>query len=206
ARVQLAQEMDAEFVRGRPAPAALSHQAAYRRAVTLMTSAAASAFDLEQEPAALRDRYGRNLFGQGCLLARRLIERGVPFVEITLAGVVGGSWDTHQDNFNKVRQLNGVLDPAWATLMADLQDKGLLDTTLIVWAGEFGRTPYINRENGRDHWATSWSTVLAGGGIRGGRGVGRPSADGTQAAERPVHSPDFLRNLRRAPRIGTTPP
>src|SRR5262249_19082416 len=154
-RVQLLEATDTEFVRGRPTTTALSHQAAYRRAVTLMTSAAASAFDVEQEPAALRDRYGRNLFGQGCLLARRLIERGVPFVEVTLSGVVRDSWDTHVDNFDKVRRLNGILDPAWATLMADLQDKGLLDTTLIVWAGEFGRTPHINRQNGRDHWATS---------------------------------------------------
>ena len=203
ARVQLAQEMDAEFVRDRPASTALSHQAAYRRAVTLMTSAAASAFDVEQEPAALRDRYGRNLFGQGCLLARRLIERGVPFVEVTLSGV-GNGWDTHVDNFANVRQLNGVLDPAWATLMADLQDKGLLDTTLVVWAGEFGRTPHINRENGRDHWATTWSTVLAGGGIRGGRVVGRTSADGTEVAERPVDSQDFLATIGRALGIDIT--
>ena len=203
ARVQLAQEMDAEFVRSRPATTALSHQAAYRRAVTLMTSAAASAFDVEQEPAALRDRYGRNVFGQGCLLARRLIERGVPFVEVTLSGV-GNGWDTHVDNFANVRQLNGVLDPAWATLMADLQDKGLLDTTLIVWAGEFGRTPHINRENGRDHWATSWSTVLAGGGIRGGRVVGRTSADGSDVAERPVDPQDFLATIGRALGIDIT--
>jgi hypothetical protein len=197
ARVQFLEGMDADFVRGRPATAALSHQAAYRRAVTLMMSAAASAFDLEQEPAALRDRYGRNLFGQGCLLARRLIERGVPFVEVTLNGV-GNSWDTHGNNFESVRRLNGILDPAWATLMADLQDKGLLDTTLIVWAGEFGRTPHINSSNGRDHWATSWSTVLAGGGIRGGRVVGRTSADGTEVTERPVDSQDFLATIGQA--------
>jgi hypothetical protein len=203
-RVQLAQEMDAEFVRGRPASTALSHQAAYRRAVTLITSAAASAFDIEQEPAALRDRYGRNLFGQGCLLARRLIERGVPFVEVTLSGVVVGSWDTHGNNFESVRRLNGVLDPGWATLMADLQDKRLLDTTLIVWAGEFGRTPHINRQNGRDHWATTWSTVLAGGGIRGGRVVGRTSADGSEVAERPVDSQDFLATIGRALGIDIT--
>jgi Protein of unknown function (DUF1501) len=204
ARVQFLEDMDAEFVRGRPAGAALSHQAAYRRALTLMTSAAASALDIEQEPAALRDRYGRNLFGQGCLLARRLIERGVPFVEVTLSGVVGGDWDTHTNNFDKSRRLNGVLDPAWATLMADLHDKGLLDTTLIVWAGEFGRTPHINASNGRDHWATSWSTVLAGGGIRGGRVVGRTSANGTEVTERPVDPQDFLATIGRALGIDIT--
>jgi uncharacterized protein (DUF1501 family) len=204
ARVQLLEEMDAEFVHDRPASAAMSHRAAYRRAVTLMTSTAASAFNLDGEPPALRDRYGRNLFGQGCLLARRLIERGVPFVEVTLAGVVRGGWDTHGNNFVSVRQLNAILDPAWATLMADLQDRGLLDTTLIVWAGEFGRTPRINTTNGRDHWARSWSTVLAGGGIRGGRVVGRTSADGTEVAERPVDSQDFLATIGRALGIDIT--
>jgi hypothetical protein len=199
ARVQLLEDTDADFVRDCPASAALSHRAAYRRAVTLMTSAAASAFNLDQEPDALRDRYGRNLFGQGCLLARRLVERGVPFVEVTLAGVVNaGGWDTHGNNFDAVRRLNGVLDPAWATLMSDLQDKHLLDATLIVWAGEFGRTPRINSQNGRDHWARSWSTVLAGGGIRGGRVVGRTSADGVDVAERPVDSQDFLATIGSA--------
>jgi hypothetical protein len=205
ARLELLRDVDADFVRDRPASAALSHRAAYGRAVTLMTSAAASAFNLDQEPDALRERYGRNLFGQGCLLARRLIERGVPFVEVTLAGVVNQQgWDTHQNNFDKVRHLNGVLDPAWATLMTDVQDKGLLDTTLIVWAGEFGRTPHINTTNGRDHWARSWSTVLAGGGIRGGRVIGRTSADGTEVAERPVDSQDFLATIGRALGIDIT--
>jgi Protein of unknown function (DUF1501) len=207
ARVQLLEETDADFVRERPARAVLSHQAAYRRAVTLMTSAAASAFDLEQEPAALRDRYGRNLFGQGCLLARRLVERGVPFVEVTLSGaVVSGApgWDTHLDNFEAVKKLSAVLDPAWAILMADLQDKGLLDTTLIVWAGEFGRTPRINSRNGRDHWARSWSTVLAGGGIKGGRVVGKTSADGTEVTERPVDGQDFVATIGKALGIDIT--
>jgi Protein of unknown function (DUF1501) len=205
ARVQLLEETDAAFLRERPASAALSHQAAYRRAVTLMSGSAASAFNLDREPDALRDRYGRNLFGQGCLLARRLIERGVPFVEVTLSGVINpGGWDTHANNFDGVRRLNGVLDPAWATLMADLQDKGLLDTTLIVWAGEFGRTPHINVSNGRDHWARSWSTVLAGGGIRGGRVVGKTSADGTDVTERPVDGQDFVATIGKALGIDIT--
>src|SRR5215471_11196736 len=133
------------------------------------------------EKAAVRDAYGRNRFGQGCLLARRLVERGVPFVEVTLGGVNGGAfgWDTHQDNFNQVKRLSEVLDPAWASLMKDLQERGLLDTTLIVWMGEFGRTPKINGNGGRDHWANSWTTVLAGGGIKGGQVVGKTSKDGT---------------------------
>src|SRR5262249_1653921 len=170
-RVQLLEEADEEFLRDRPSGPTLSHRAAYQRAVTLMRSEAAKAFTLDDEPKELRDRYGRNLFGQGCLLARRLIERGVPFVEVTLSTVIGlnPGWDTHQNNFGGVKKLSSVLAPAWATLMDDLKDKGLLDTTLVIWAGEFGRTPKINATAGRDHWARSWSTVLAGGGIKGGQ-------------------------------------
>jgi hypothetical protein len=187
ARVNILEDMEQEFLASRPDAAAHSHRTAYQRAVTLMRSAAARAFDLNDEPSSLRDRYGRDLFGQSCLLARRLVERGVPFVEVTL-----NNWDTHQDNFNQVKRLSGLLDAGWATLMDDLQARGLLDSTLIVWMGEFGRTPRINGANGRDHWATSWSTVLAGGGIKGGQVVGRTSADGMSVEDRPVSVPDFL--------------
>jgi hypothetical protein len=188
ARIDLARGLASDFISSRPGVAPLSHQAAYTRAVRLMRSEAARAFDLQGEPAALRDRYGRNLFGQGCLLARRLIERGVPFVEVTLDG-----WDTHQDNFNQVKRLSQTLDPAWATLMSDLKDRGLLDSTLIVWMGEFGRTPKIEKgRNGRDHFPNAWSTVLAGGGIKGGQVVGKTSPDGLRVEERPVPVTDFL--------------
>ena len=129
-------------------PASLSHYTAYQRAVTMMRSEAVKAFNLDGEAKELRDRYGRNLFGQGCLLARRLIERGVPFVEVTLnnaPGVNNGiGWDTHQRNFETVKALSGILDAGWSTLMDDLKARGLLDSTLIVWMGEFGRTPKIN--------------------------------------------------------------
>ena len=195
-RIRLLEQFEQDFVKAHPSPAARSHQTAYARAVAMMRSAAATAFDLEQEPAALRDRYGRSLFGQGCLLARRLVERGVPFVEVTLSsapGVPGGlGWDTHQDNFKIVEKLSETLDAGWATLMSDLKDRGLLERTLIVWMGEFGRTPKINGNAGRDHWATSWSTVLAGGGIRGGQVVGKTSRDGTEIEDRPVAVNDFL--------------
>src|SRR5262249_16970138 len=119
---------------------------------------------------------------------------GVPFVEVSLA-TVGNlvlGWDTHINNFDAVRQLSAVLDPAWSTLIEDLKARGLLDTTLVVWMGEFGRTPKINGNRGRDHWANSWSTVLCGGGIRGGQVVGKTSADGTTVEERPVSVEDFL--------------
>src|SRR5262249_53018469 len=124
---------------------------------------------------------------QGCLLARRLVERGVPFVEVTLGG-----WDTHDNNFNRVKGLCQALDPAWATLLADLRDRGLLDTTLVVWMGEFGRTPGINPRQGRDHYPNAWSVALGGGGIRGGQAVGRTSTDGLAVEDRPVAVPDLL--------------
>jgi hypothetical protein len=194
ARVRLLGEMQKDFLEKRSSISSQSHQSAYQRAVTLMNSKATKAFDLDDEPRELRDRYGRHLFGQGCLLARRLIERNVPFVEVSLAtvGNLALGWDTHVNNFDGVRQLSGVLDGAWATLMEDLKEKGLLDSTLIVWMGEFGRTPQINGNRGRDHWANSWSTVLAGGGIKGGQVIGKTSADGTTVEERPVGVEDFL--------------
>jgi uncharacterized protein (DUF1501 family) len=128
------------------------------------------------------------------LLARRLVERGVPFVEVTLGGLTdnGLGWDTHTENFDGVRKLSEVLDPAWATLMNELRDRGLLESTLIVWMGEFGRTPKINPSGGRDHYPQAWSTVLAGGGIKGGQAYGRTSADGTTVEDRPVTIPDLL--------------
>ncbi len=194
ARLSLLQEMDHDFAVSRPGVAPDSHRSAYDRAVRLMKSDAAKAFSLDEEPGALRDAYGRNLFGQGCLLARRLVERGVPFVEVTLANAGQGvfGWDTHNQNFDNVKKLCEILDPAWATLMTDLKQRGLLDTTLIVWMGEFGRTPKINPQQGRDHWPTSWTTVLAGGGIKGGQAYGKTSAGGDAVEDKPVGVADLL--------------
>jgi hypothetical protein len=196
ARLELLGDLEKDFLAQRPGISTASHQTAYERAVRMMRSAAASAFNLDDEPETLRDAYGRNLFGQGCLLARRLVERGVAFVEVTLASANGVpnalGWDTHVQNFDNVRRLSQVLDPAWGTLMEDLKSRGLLDSTLIVWMGEFGRTPKINQNRGRDHWANSWTTVLAGGGIRGGQVIGRTSPDGMAVEERPVSVNDFL--------------
>jgi hypothetical protein len=188
--------LDDDFLADHPDAPGEGHRTAYRRAGTLMRSSAVKAFDLTEEKAELRDKYGRNLFGQGCLLARRLVERGVPFVEVTLSSAQGVNngigWDTHGNNFDQVKALCGVLDPAWSALMDDLKDRGLLETTTIVWMGEFGRTPKINQQKGRDHWANSWSTVIAGGGIKGGQVVGKTSPDGTEVKDRPVSVPDLL--------------
>jgi hypothetical protein len=191
-RLRLLRQMQEEFVAERPSVLARSHQTAYEQATRLMRPAAGRVFDLGQEPDRLRDAYGRNPFGQGCLLARRLVERGVAFVEVALGGVNGFDWDTHSNNFETVRDLSQVLDTAWATLLEDLKTRGLLDSTLIVWMGEFGRTPTINGDQGRDHFPSAWTAVLGGGGINGGQVVGKTSAGGDAIEERPVSVPDLL--------------
>jgi hypothetical protein len=195
ARLALLGDMERDFSGGHPDAPPQSHHAAYEQAVRMMRSDARTAFRLELEPPALRDAYGRNGFGQGCLLARRLVERGVPFVEVSLNGVAGNQffgWDTHANNFECVKKLTEVLDPAWATLISDLKSRGLLDSTLIVWMGEFGRTPRINGNQGRDHYPGAWSAVLAGGAIKGGQVVGRTGADGMRVEDRPVAVADLL--------------
>jgi uncharacterized protein (DUF1501 family) len=161
-----------------------------------MKAKGSEAFDLDEEPQNLRVKYGRNQFGQGCLLARRLVERGVPFVEVSLSsGANPLGWDTHIDNFKAVESLSGILDAGFATLVADLADRGLLASTLIVWMGEFGRTPKINQNKGRDHFPLAWSTVLMGGGIRGGQAIGKTDPDGMRVAARPVSVGDFLATI-----------
>jgi hypothetical protein len=196
ARLRLLKRMQQEFAAEQPSAAARSHLTAYERAARLMRTPAGKAFDLGGERAKLRDAYGRNRFGQGCLLARRLVERGVPFIEVSL-GDDGTNWDTHQNNFEKVRGLSQLLDSGWATLMDDLKERGLLDSTLIVWMGEFGRTPTINGDKGRDHFPNAWTAVLGGGGIKGGQVIGKTSAGGDTIEQRPVSVPDLLATVCR---------
>jgi hypothetical protein len=192
-RYDLLKDLENGFGTDRPNLVAQSHATAYDRAVRLMQSVGAKAFDLSEEPTKTRDAYGRTLFGQGCLLARRLVERGIPFVEVNLSG-----WDTHQNNFDQLPRLCGALDSGWATLMADLSSRGLLDTTTIIWMGEFGRTPRINNGKGRDHFPNAWSAVLAGGGINGGRPIGKTTDDGTRVDGPPTSVPDLLATLCKA--------
>jgi uncharacterized protein (DUF1501 family) len=163
----------------------------------MIESQARNAFKLDEEPAEVREAYGRNRFGQGCLLARRLVERGVPFVEVTLAQVpgAGAAWDTHATNFTSVKALCDVLDPAWSTLVRELRERGLLENTLVVWMGEFGRTPQINPNTGRDHFPGAWTTVLGGGGIRTGQVIGDTGKDGMAVVNRPVTVPEFYATL-----------
>jgi uncharacterized protein DUF1501 len=192
-RYDLLKDLERSFTSDRPTLVAQSHATAYDRAVRLMQSVGARAFTLSEEPARIREAYGRNLFGQGCLLARRLVERGVPFIEVNLGG-----WDTHQNNFESLQRLCGILDPAWSQLMTDLDARGLLDTTTIIWMGEFGRTPRINQGRGRDHFPNAWSAVLAGGGVKGGQAYGKTTDDGTKVEGEPTTVQDLLATLCRA--------
>ena len=146
-----------------------------------------------RKPDKVRDAYGRGRFGQGCLMARRLIERGVPFIEIALRGSTGGAlgWDTHGQNFNRVKALSGELDAGWATLMSELRDRGLLESTTIVWLGEFGRTPTSENGNGRDHNHHGFAMWMAGGGVKGGMTYGATDEFGFKAAVDKMHVHDL---------------
>jgi hypothetical protein len=185
--------------------AVTAHRASYAKAMRMIETQAKKAFQLDEEKPELRDAYGRNRFGQGCLLARRLVERGVAFIEVTLNQATGNvaGWDTHADNFNQVRALSQVLDPAWATLIKDLRERGLLQSTAVVWMGEFGRTPTINPNTGRDHFPMAWSVVLGGAGIKGGQVIGKTEKDGNAVADRPVSVADLYATIYAA--LGISP-
>ncbi|MEO8493698.1 MAG: DUF1501 domain-containing protein [Planctomycetota bacterium] len=162
----------------------------YDKASKLVLSPKMNAFDIQQEPAKVREAYGASGFAAGCLLARRLVETGVTFVEVSL-----GNWDTHQDNFERVPELCQQMDQPYAALLKDLRERGMLDNTLVIWAGEFGRTPTINPRAGRDHYPRAFNIALAGGGVQGGQVIGSTDAGGTTVEDRPVGVSDLLRTV-----------
>jgi hypothetical protein len=159
----------------------------YTKAVKMMHSPRLKAFDLAEESEATKQAYGNTNFGRGCLMARRLVESGVKFVEVVLDG-----WDTHQDNFNRVARQAGTFAPAMAALIKDLKERNMLDSTLVIWMGEFGRTPRINPNEGRDHYPQAWNAVLAGGGTRKGIVYGQTDETGAKVVHQPVIVPDFF--------------
>lgn len=176
---------------------AARYDAQTRQAVDLLSSSRArEAFDLQRETPVMRDRYGRSTFGQSVLLARRLVEAGVSLVQVTWTRVKGGlnngHWDTHAKNSEALKTtLMPIMDRAYSTLLEDLADRGLLDETLVVWMGEFGRTPKINGNAGRDHWGPVFSVALAGGGVRGGQVYGASDRIGGQPKEGRVRPEDL---------------
>lgn len=187
-------QMNQSFAAQHEAPSVDAYADMYDQAVRLMGSRDLKAFDLEQEPQSLRDAYGSGSFGQGCLLARRLVEHGVRFVE-----VVKGGWDTHNDNFDEMGDLCPPVDRALAALLSDLDSRGLLDETLVVLATEFGRTPEIvTARQGRNHHPKSFACLLAGGGVRGGQRIGETDRTGREVVARPVSVPEFNASIAYA--------
>jgi hypothetical protein len=193
---QLLSELERSFHRSYQAPASQAHATTLESSVRMMRAREVQAFELDREPEGLRDRYGRTSFGQGCLLACRLVEVGVPFVEVNM-GLGNDGWDTHVNNFPRTRSLCAQVDPALSTLIEDLRERGLLENTLVIWMGEFGRSPQITTGGGRNHHPGAWSTVLAGAGIRGGQVIGRTDATATAVTERPISVVDFMATICR---------
>jgi len=181
----------------------------YQRAFAMLTSDRAKrAFDIGQEPVRIRERYGRHTSGQGALLARRLVEAGVPFVTVfSHTRVESGSWDTHNRHDELSRQtLLPQADQSLSALLEDLAERGLLEETLVVWLGEFGRTPRMgvnfsnnaNNVGGRDHWCNCYSVLLAGGGVQGGQVIGSSDAQGGYPQTRPIHISDLAATIYQA--------
>lgn len=191
-RANLLKEQDARFRQNDPDKILGALDEFYQRAYDLVNSPQAKkAFDLSQESESLKDRYGRNSTGMSCLLARRLVEAGARFVTVSQGG-----WDTHGNNFKSLRErLLPTLDGAMSTLISDLSERGMLDNTLVLWMGEFGRTPKVNKTAGRDHWSRCQSVVFAGGGSRGGQVIGKSDATASLPADRPVAPHDMAATI-----------
>ena len=175
-------------------PQLAASASAEKQAYDMILGNGAKVFDLSQERAELRERYGHNTFGQSCLAARRLVERGVPYITINYKG-----WDTHKQHFQAMRRQLPEMDKGMATLLQDLWDRGLLDSTIVWWSGEFGRTPKVEWNppwnGGRGHWGNVFSAVVAGGGFKGGRVVGASDAKGEQVKERAVYPCDLIGSM-----------
>jgi len=185
-RLDMARHLDAPFHEAFPQKNVRAYRDLYDEALSLMKSEDLKAFDIASEPAAVRERYGDDNFGQGCLLARRLVQHGVRFVEVSL-----GRWDTHVNNFVEVPERCDILDRGLSALVQDLEANGMLEDTLIVLASEFGRTPKINGNEGRDHYPKAFTTLLAGGGVKGGTVYGKTDEEGAEVVENKVSVPDL---------------
>ncbi|WP_425397417.1 DUF1501 domain-containing protein [Aeoliella sp.] len=192
-RFALLETIETQFINERRGMAAEDHAKVLAKTNSLLTSDQMKAFNVQSEPQEMKDMYGNSGFGRGCMLARRLVESGVPFVEVNMGG-----WDLHQNCFTSLDTKLPEMDKAMGALMEDLYQRGLLDSTVVIWMGEFGRTPRINGNSGRDHYARAWSAVVGGGPIRGGLAVGETSADGTQVESQPYSSEDLMATVCQA--------
>jgi hypothetical protein len=193
-RLKMLSQIENQFVNQRKSQAAADHKAVYSKTLRMMNSHYQDAFNLDREPAKVRDAYGRGSFGSGCLMARRLVEQGVTYVEVALDG-----WDTHANNFETLaNRLLPELDKGMSALVSDLAHRNRLDTTTIVWMGEFGRTPRINQNAGRDHWPRSWSVVVGGGGMKSGQAIGTTDKDGIDIVDHPIGVMDLIATLTKS--------
>ena len=193
-RLEMLATIEKRFIGEERGGSARDHAKVLDRTVKLMTSEQMKAFKIDEEPETVRERYGTTGFGRGCLMARRLVEQGVPFVEVDLGG-----WDNHQGIFNTLADNKlPELDKAMSALVEDLVQRGIYDDTAVIWMGEFGRTPNINGDGGRDHWARSWSVVVGGAGFRRGVAVGETSSDGKEIITEPYSSQDVMASVLKS--------
>jgi hypothetical protein len=193
-RMEALKLMETGFINDNRGLAATEHAKVLGKTLSLMTSDQMNAFKVMQEPAGVQERYGRSNFGRGCLMARRLVEAGVPFVEVNLGG-----WDNHQNIFPTLRDNKlPELDKGMSALLEDLEQRGLLQDTAVIWMGEFSRTPGINGNGGRDHWARSWSALVGGAGMNTGIAVGQTNEDGTRVDGQSYSSEDLMATVCRS--------
>lgn len=192
-RLKLLGALETRFINERRGNAAAEHAKVLEKTRDLLTSDQMQAFQVRSEPQDIQEQYGNTNFGRGCLMARRLVEVGVPFVEVDFGG-----WDLHQNCFTTLNTKLPELDQAFSALMEDLKQRGLLESTVVLCMGEFGRTPQINGDAGRDHFARAWSAVLGGAAIQGGRAIGTTNADGTAVERDPYSSEDLMATVCQA--------
>jgi uncharacterized protein (DUF1501 family) len=195
-RLGLIENLSKDFAAAGGQGRVTDQKSVYHSAANMILSPRLSSFDLAKEKETTRERYGKSPFGQGCLLARRLVETGVTFVEVG-----HGNWDTHDDNFNRTARLAADVDTGMSALISDLKERGMLDRTLVVWMGEFGRTPNINGRTGRDHYPRSFNVLLAGAGIKGGQVIGATDKLGRDIKDRPVPVNDLFCTFYHALKI-----
>jgi hypothetical protein len=195
-RLDLLNRLEDEFAAKGAEAQVAEHKQLYNKTRRMVLSENLKAFEFANESDETKQLYGDSPFGKGCLLARRLVEAGVRFIEVRSNG-----WDTHQDNFKTVTKLAGPVDRGMAGLITDLKQRGLLDSTLVVWMGEFGRTPKINPRTGRDHFPRAFNALMAGGGVRGGQVYGASSADGQQVKDNPVTVQDLFATMCKSLRV-----
>lgn len=198
-RLEHMQKLEAEFAARGGQTVVDNQRRIYDKATRLVQSPLTKAFDFSDESQATKDTYGSSQFGRGCLLARRLIEKGVTFVEVRM-----GNWDTHFDAEDRIKTLSEPVDQGMAALINDLKARGRLNDTIVVWMGEFGRTPKINPRGGRDHYPRCFNVALAGGGVKGGQVIGSSGADGSAPTDAPVSVPDLFTSICKSLMVDPT--